>query len=107
MPPPIDGPAAVPPAEHHWTFLTNHGHVLLCLAADPGLRVRDIADRVGITERAAQRILRDLAEAGYLEAVRIGRRNVYRLRLDQPMRHPVESVRSVRVLVESLSDAWV
>jgi predicted ArsR family transcriptional regulator len=89
--------------DHHWTFLTNHAHVLLCLAVDPELRVRDIAARVGITERAAQRILRDLAEAGYVEPVRIGRRNVYRLGLDGPMRHPVESGRPVRALVESLA----
>jgi DNA-binding transcriptional ArsR family regulator len=93
----------VPIAGHHWTFLTNHAHVLLCLAADPGLRVRDIADRVGITERAALRILADLADAGYLERVRVGRRNAYRLRLDGPMRHPVESGRPVRTLVDSFA----
>lgn len=89
--------------EHHWTFLTNHAHVLLCLAVDPELRVRDIATRVGITERAALRILGDLADAGYLERTRVGRRNVYRLRLDGPMRHPVESDRPVRALVESFA----
>jgi predicted ArsR family transcriptional regulator len=91
------------PVGHHWTFLTNHAHVLLCLAEDPELRVRDIAVRVGITERAALRILRDLADAGYLERVRVGRRNLYRLRLDGPMRHPVESGRPVRVLVDSFA----
>lgn len=96
-------PTPDPAAGHHWTFLTNHAHVLLCLAADPGLRVRDVATHVGITERAAQRILRDLADAGYVEPVRVGRRNVYRLGLDEPMRHPVESGRPVRALVESFA----
>jgi predicted ArsR family transcriptional regulator len=95
--------ARPPTVDHHWTFLTNHAHVLLCLADDPELRVRDIAARVGITERAALRILRDLADAGYLERVRVGRRNLYRLRLDGPMRHPVESSRPVRALVDSFA----
>jgi predicted ArsR family transcriptional regulator len=89
--------------EHHWTFLTNHAHVLLCLASDPDLRVRDIAARVGITERAALRILADLADAGYIERTRVGRRTAYRLVLDGPMRHPVESDRPVRALVDSLA----
>ena len=89
-----------------WTFLTNHAHVLLCLAGSPGLRVRDIAARVGITERATLRILHDLVEAGYLSRERVGRRTRYRLQLDRPMRHAVEASLSVRVLVESLAEAW-
>lgn len=92
--------------EHHWTFLSNHAHALLCLAADPDTRVRDLARRVGITERATQRILADLEGAGYLARERVGRRSHYRLRLDGPMRHPVEQTRSVRMLVEALADAW-
>lgn len=90
---------------HAWTFLTNHAHVLLCLAADPDLRLRDVAARVGITERGAHRILHDLVEAGYVTPIRSGRRNRYRLALDGPMRHPVEATRSVRDLVEALTDA--
>jgi DNA-binding IclR family transcriptional regulator len=90
-------------AGHRWTFLTNHAHVLLCVAADPGMRVRDIAVRVGITERAALRILGDLADAGYVERVRVGRRSLCRVRLDGPMRHPLESGRAVQALVESLA----
>jgi DNA-binding IclR family transcriptional regulator len=89
-----------------WTFLTNHAHVLLCIAADPELRVREIAERVGVTERAAMRIIGDLVDAGYLARQRTGRRTTYRLRLDRPMRHPVEAERSVRVLVEALVGAW-
>jgi len=73
-----------------WTFLTNHAHVLLCVARDPGARLRDVADRVGITERAAQRIVADLVDAGYLERRREGRRNRYELNRELPMRHPLE-----------------
>ncbi len=73
-----------------WTFLTNHAHVLICVARDPGIRHRDVAERVGITERAAQRIIGDLIESGYLERIKEGRRNRYRLHADLPMRHPVE-----------------
>ena len=74
-----------------WTFLTNHAHVLCCIARDPGIRLRDVADRVGVTERAAQRIVSDLVEAGYLDRARNGRRNSYRIRRDGPLRHPVET----------------
>jgi DNA-binding Lrp family transcriptional regulator len=63
-------------------FLTNHGLVLLCIAHDPQIRMRDIAATVGITERAAQRIVADLVESGYLSRQRIGRRNLYSVRLD-------------------------
>nr|WP_246641174.1 winged helix-turn-helix domain-containing protein [Nonomuraea harbinensis] len=73
-----------------WTFLTNHAHVLLCIARDPGVRIRDVAARVQITERAAQRILADLTAAGYLTASREGRRNRYRLNPTLPLRHPLE-----------------
>ena len=87
-----------------WTFLSNHGHVLVCLAAEPGIRVRDVAERVGITERAVLRILGELEEAGYLSREHSGRRTLYRLRLDRPMRHPVEASHDVRVLVDALVD---
>ena len=86
-----------------WTFLTNHTHVLICLAQDPTLRVRDLADRIGITERAAHRILSELAGAGYVSRVRDGRRNRYSLSLDHPLRHPLEASRPVRDLVEALA----
>lgn len=71
----------------YWTFLTNHARILLCVARDPGVRHRDLADRIGITERAAQRIVADLVEAGYLDVTREGRRNHYRLHPELPMRH--------------------
>jgi predicted transcriptional regulator len=73
-----------------WTFFTNHAHVLFCIAADPGMRLRDVAERVGVTERAAQRIVADLVQTGYLERSRDGRRNRYQVRPELPLRHPVE-----------------
>ena len=89
-----------------WTFLSNHGHVLLCLASRPGVRVRDVAQRVGITERAVLRILAELEEAGYVARERAGRRTHYLVRLERPMRHTAESSRPVRLLVDALGDAW-
>lgn len=89
-----------------WTFLTNHAHVLISLAGDPTLRIRDLATRVGITERAIQRIIADLEEAGYLTHERDGRRNLYRVRANRPLRHPIEAHQTVAALVEALrSDA--
>jgi DNA-binding MarR family transcriptional regulator len=82
-----------------WTFLTNHAHVLLSLAADPDIRLRDIAARVGITERAAQIIVSDLDAAGYVVKERIGRRNRYTLMAGQHFRHPAEAGHSVDELV--------
>jgi hypothetical protein len=96
-------PSARPEGEPNWTFLTNHAHVLICLSADPDLRLRDIADLVGITERAAQRIVADLVAGGYVERSRAGRRNAYRLRLERPMRHPVEAERPVGALVATFA----
>jgi predicted ArsR family transcriptional regulator len=70
-----------------WTFVTNHTQVLLCLARDPDVRLRDVAQTVGITERAAQRILADLIEGGYVRRVRVGRRNRYTVERHNAMRH--------------------
>ena len=83
-----------------WTFLSNHAHVLICMAGDPDQRVRDVAERVGITERAVQNILADLEREGLVTRERRGRRNHYRLDLDHPLRHPLEAHRSVRELIE-------
>ncbi|MCL4242122.1 MAG: winged helix-turn-helix domain-containing protein [Dehalococcoidia bacterium] len=88
-----------------WTFLTNHAHVLLCIAADPGVRLRDVAEKVGITERAAQRIVADLVEAGYLTRTRVGRRNQYEIHPELPLRHPVEQAREAGDLVRLLGSA--
>jgi hypothetical protein len=82
-----------------WTFLTNHGHVLICLARSPELRLRDVALIVGVTERAVQRIVTDLEEGGYLTRHKSGRQNAYEINIDGPMRHPVESPSTVRGLI--------
>ena len=73
-----------------WTFLSNHSHVLILLGQEPGLRMRDLAVRVGVTERAVQRIIAELAQEGYIEVEKEGRRNRYRVRRDRTLRHPVE-----------------
>jgi hypothetical protein len=89
--PAMTEPASIPP----WTFFTNHGHVLLLLAREPDLLLRDVAARVGITERAAQRIVGELEEAAYLTRERDGRRNHYQVHLDRSLRHPVEAPMTV------------
>ena len=77
------------PAPTTWVFLSNHAHVLLCVAREPDARARDIAEQVGITERAAQRILSDLVADGYLEKTKVGRRNRYEVNRRGRLRHPV------------------
>jgi DNA-binding MarR family transcriptional regulator len=77
-------------AQHSWRFVTNHTQVLLCIHTNPETRLRDIAGHVGITERAAQRIVADLAEAGYVKRERTGRRNRYAINRDLEMRHPAQ-----------------
>lgn len=79
-----------PEGEKTWRFLSNHTQVLLCVQRDPDARFRDIAERVGITERAAQRIVADLIRSGYVERERVGRRNHYRVNPDIAMRHPAQ-----------------
>lgn len=83
-----------------WTFLTNHTHVLVCLARDPDMRLRDVADLVGITERAAQKIVADLEEAGILVREKVGRRNHYHIQPGAHLRHPVEQHCEVNQLID-------
>lgn len=73
-----------------WEFLTNHAHVLLCVAREPDTRLRHIAECVGITERATHRIISDLVTGGYLTRHRLGRRSYYEVHPDLPLRHPLE-----------------
>ena len=82
-----------------WTFLSNHAHVLLLLAKDPDLRLREIAAQVGITERAVQRIVTDLETDRYIEREKIGRRNRYLVHPDLPLRHPLEAHRKIASLI--------
>ncbi len=86
-----------------WTFLTNHAQVLLCLAETPDIRLRDVAERVGITERATQRILAELVEAGYVKVERVGRRNQYTVDREQAMRHSAQLGHEIGALLEALS----
>ena len=86
-----------------WTFLTNHAQVLLCLAETPDIRLRDVAERVGITERATQRILAELVEAGYVKTVRVGRRNRYTVDREHAMRHTAQLGYEIGALLEALS----
>ena len=90
------------PAAARWDFLTNHAHVLLCVAHDPGMRLRDIAAAVGITERAAHRILSQLVGEGYVLRERRGRRNRYEIVTGLPMRHPLVQDREVGELLRVL-----
>lgn len=86
----------------NWHFLTNHSHVLLTLFRDPDLRQRDIAQQVGITEGAVQRILHDLETEGYISRAKIGRRNHYTVNTDLPLRHPLECHHKVADLLTTL-----
>jgi DNA-binding MarR family transcriptional regulator len=90
-------------ASKTWTFLTNHAQVLLCLAEEPDIRLRDVAERVGITERATQRILAELVEAGYVQTERVGRRNRYTVDRQHAMRHSAQLGHDIGTLLEALA----
>jgi predicted ArsR family transcriptional regulator len=86
-----------------WTFLTNHAQVLVCIARDPGVRLRDIGERVGITERAAHRIVVELADAGYITRERNGRRNTYTVNADSRLPDPIARGQNVGELLAILT----
>jgi predicted ArsR family transcriptional regulator len=92
-----------PQTDRRWHFLTSHTQVLLCIQRDSDVRLRDIAETVGITERAAQRIVRDLVEAGYVTSERVGRRNRYRVDRTLHMRHPSQVTHEIGELLDLLS----
>ncbi len=83
----------------NWTFLTNHSHVLILLSQDSSLVLREVALKVGITERAVQRIIADLELGGCIEREKVGRRNQYRILAKRPLRHPIEAHRSIGDLI--------
>ena len=89
-------------SDHVWRFVTNHAHVLACIAADPRVRLKDVAAFVGITERSAANIVTDLEEAGYLTKTRDGRRNRYELHDELPLRHPRHRHHTVGELIRFL-----
>jgi DNA-binding MarR family transcriptional regulator len=86
----------------HWSFLTNHALVLLCIARDPAVRLREIGDTVGITERAAHRIVNELAEAGYISRERVGRRNRYAVQSHLPIPDRLAREQKIGDLLEVL-----
>jgi DNA-binding Lrp family transcriptional regulator len=86
-----------------WAFLTNHAQVLVCIAEDPGVRLREIGARVGITERAVHRIVVDLSAAGYITRQRNGRRNRYAINAHLPIHDPIAGERNVGQLIEILT----
>ena len=86
----------------NWTFLTNHAAVLVCIDRNPGTRIEDVANEVGISRRAAQMIVSDLAEAGYIERTRVGRRNHYRVHDDMPLRRTAFKDSDIRKLLTLL-----
>jgi hypothetical protein len=83
-----------------WTLLTSHGRVLVLIARNPDLRIRDLAQLADITERSAQAIVTDLEEVGYIDRERVGRRNSYRINRDLPFRHSAESDHTVGELID-------
>lgn len=95
--------SAQPPRSPGWTFLTNHGHVLVCIAHNGDVRIAEIADLVGIGERAAHRIVCDLVRDGYVVRKKDGRRNTYVVDYAQPLRHPLESAHSIGEIFGSLA----
>ncbi len=86
-------------ALNQWTFLTNHAHILLAISQDSGIRMKDAALKAGITERAAQRILADLLEAGYVTREKAGRRNQYRIHPELGLRHPLTNHQPASMLL--------
>lgn len=88
-----------------WTFLSNHGHVLVCLTRDPDARLRDVADQVGITERAVQQIVQALVEEGYLVKTKVGRRNRYQVVRSAHFRHRVEQHLTVGAFLDLVTGA--
>ena len=95
-------PVMPPSSRTGWTFLTNHAAVLVCIDRNPGTRIDDVATEVGISRRAAQMIVSDLAEAGYIERTRVGRRNHYRVRDEMPLRRTAFKDSDIRKLLTLL-----
>ena len=87
-----------------WTFLTNHSHVLILLHRNPDMVLREVAQQVGITERAVQRIVQDLEEGGFVVRERVGRQNHYEVMVDQSLRHPIESHRDIGDLLDLVAE---
>jgi predicted DNA-binding transcriptional regulator YafY len=98
------GAMAEPDGRSGWVFLSNHGNVLLCIARDPQIRIREIADNVGIGERAAQKIVADLVTDGYVVRTKEGRRNRYQVNPGARLRHPLFADLEIGPLLDALRD---
>ena len=90
------------PEPSSWTFLSNHAHVLICIAKNPQIRLSELAALVGIRERTAHRIVHELSESGYLSVAKDGRNNIYEIDLNRPLRHPLEADHDIRTVVSPL-----
>ena len=86
----------------NWTFLSNHAHVLVCVAKNPDVRLSEVAALVGIRERTVHRIVHDLLDAGYISVTKDGRNNVYSVDLDKPLRHPLEADHNIQAIIAPL-----
>ena len=93
-----------PRVRSNWTVMSNHGYVLVCIAGDPDIRLRDIATKVGITERAVFGIVEDLEAGGVIQRIKVGRRNQYVINSEQPLRHSIEAGRTIGDLLELFSN---
>lgn len=90
----------MPKNKSTWTFLTNHSHVLLCLVESPSIKMREIAEKVGITERAVQNIISDLRKEGYIDREKKGRRNNYHINTEMHLKHPIEKHKTLADLLQ-------
>ena len=86
----------------NWTFLSNHAHVLVCVAKNPDVRLSEVAELVGVRERTVHRIVHELIDAGYIAVTKVGRNNVYSVDLDKPLRHPLEAEHNIHAIVAPL-----
>ena len=86
----------------NWTFLSNHAHVLVCVAKNPDVRLSEVAALVGVRERTVHRIVHELIDAGYISVTKVGRNNVYSVDLDKPLRHPLEADHNIQAIIAPL-----
>ena len=89
-------------ASQTWTFLSNHAHVLVCVAKNPDVRLSEVAALVGVRERTVHRIVHELIDSGYISVTKEGRNNVYSVDLDKPLRHPLEADHNIQAIIAPL-----
>ena len=94
--------SSISQTSQNWTFLSNHSHVLVCVAKNPDVRLSEVAELVGVRERTVHRIVHELIDAGYISVTKVGRNNVYSVDLDKPLRHPLEAEHNIHAIVTPL-----